>query len=589
MEEVTSNILPDYILCRGTPSSLDGVQSDTEKLHRAFGCELIVQCGSILNLPHVVVVTGQNILNRFFYRKSLKRFDAFTVAMGSVLLASKVEESFKTLREFLFAFHYLYAQRKCLHIRAMELGGQQYAIWKNELVMIERFILKELGFSLYNIMDHPHKYILYFVKVLNGSEELANVAWSYLNDSMRLDISLRYESTAIACAAIFLGARKIGFPLPESVNGREWWRVMGGGLEAGTARDAQIALLKICDEILSIYEMEKIGWLEPIADVEFLSPPLSTQFDSELLLSADSSAHADASTSKARELLPPPVAADLPGAGPAVVIADRVIEGGATPDAMEVGVDTASPGSRDDSNTTHNHHHHHNSYKVDYTGKDISRSRKRDSTVTNDNDGHSNDKDDNDGNDDTRTARSRRRDGSSSSGGSGGSRSADRSNRGDDRNSTYRRGNSSLSRGRGRGRGTGRDDDDDDEDGHYSTGTGTGSDRHRRRSRSRDARSDNRHSRRRRSSSRNSRRYYDSRDTQKSSRDSRSDHRRSPTGSRERTGKDSRVGTGTGASSYSSNNNNNNANKRRRDDDGYGDFQSSRRRGDSRDRSRYRS
>jgi hypothetical protein len=33
------------------------------------------------------------------HRKSLRRFDVFTVAMGAVLLAAKVEEAFKTLRE----------------------------------------------------------------------------------------------------------------------------------------------------------------------------------------------------------------------------------------------------------------------------------------------------------------------------------------------------------------------------------------------------------------------------------------------------------------------------------------------------------
>jgi transcription initiation factor TFIIIB Brf1 subunit/transcription initiation factor TFIIB len=131
----------------------------------------------------------------------------------------------------------------------MELGGQQYTQWKNELIMMERYILKELGFSLYNIMDHPHKYILYFVKVLNGSEALANTAWSYLNDSMRLDISLRFEAQAIACAAIFLAGRKLSVALPESGEAGPWWQVFGA-----TTRDVQ----SISDAILTIYETPKV-------------------------------------------------------------------------------------------------------------------------------------------------------------------------------------------------------------------------------------------------------------------------------------------------------------------------------------------
>jgi hypothetical protein len=46
-----------------------------------------------------VAATGQLLLHRFFYRKSLTRFDVFTVAMGCVLLASKVEEKPRILRE----------------------------------------------------------------------------------------------------------------------------------------------------------------------------------------------------------------------------------------------------------------------------------------------------------------------------------------------------------------------------------------------------------------------------------------------------------------------------------------------------------
>jgi len=85
--------------------------------------------------------------------------------------------------------------------------------------MIERYLLKELGFSLYNIIDnHPHKYILYFIKLLNGNEELANYSWKCLNDSMRLDISLKYDGPIIACAAIYLASHYIGYVLPERNN-----------------------------------------------------------------------------------------------------------------------------------------------------------------------------------------------------------------------------------------------------------------------------------------------------------------------------------------------------------------------------------
>lgn len=59
------------------------------------------------------------------------RFDAFTVAMGCVLLASKIEENSKILREVIYAFHQIYNRRRGLAQIRMELGSQRYNTWKN--------------------------------------------------------------------------------------------------------------------------------------------------------------------------------------------------------------------------------------------------------------------------------------------------------------------------------------------------------------------------------------------------------------------------------------------------------------------------
>jgi hypothetical protein len=45
----------------------------------------------------------------------------------------------------------------------------------------------------YAVMVHPHNYLLYYTKLLRGSVDVAQRAWGYLNDSLRLDLCCRCD------------------------------------------------------------------------------------------------------------------------------------------------------------------------------------------------------------------------------------------------------------------------------------------------------------------------------------------------------------------------------------------------------------
>ena len=98
------NVLLPIDVHDSSPSRLDGISSPLESRHRYFGCNLIVEACIRLHLPQGVASTAQNILHRYYYRVSLARFDAFTVAMGCVLLGAKLEEKQKLLREVSYTF-----------------------------------------------------------------------------------------------------------------------------------------------------------------------------------------------------------------------------------------------------------------------------------------------------------------------------------------------------------------------------------------------------------------------------------------------------------------------------------------------------
>ncbi|GLD94446.1 hypothetical protein PINS_up003057 [Pythium insidiosum] len=250
-------LLPTEILSL-SPSKQDGIPADVERDHRFWGCELIEEAGVLLRLPQVVMVTAQTMLHRFFYRKSLREFDAFRVAFGCVFLAAKVEEQPKRMKDVLSVFYAIYRRRKwgktALSQQLLDVDGDSYFLWRDWLVIVERQLLIDLGFSLYDIMEHPHKYILYYIKILDGSKALAQQAWGYLNDSLRIDLCVRHRAEAIACAAIFLASRTLQVKLPQSP---PWYALFD--VDHAT-------LLAVAKAIWALYKREKIVWLEPLTE-----------------------------------------------------------------------------------------------------------------------------------------------------------------------------------------------------------------------------------------------------------------------------------------------------------------------------------
>ena len=58
------------------------------------------------------------------------RYDSLTIAMGSLLLASKVEEKSQILRDIVYIFYRIYQRRKKYKLTVLELGGMEYNAWK---------------------------------------------------------------------------------------------------------------------------------------------------------------------------------------------------------------------------------------------------------------------------------------------------------------------------------------------------------------------------------------------------------------------------------------------------------------------------
>lgn len=80
----------------------------------------------------------------------------------------------------------------------------------------------------------------------NNNQKLMQYSWNYMNDSLRTDVFVRYQPETVACACIYLTARKLKLPLPKNP---PWFTIFG-------ATEAEIR--DICVRILKLYIRPKV-------------------------------------------------------------------------------------------------------------------------------------------------------------------------------------------------------------------------------------------------------------------------------------------------------------------------------------------
>ncbi|KAH3745863.1 arginine-rich cyclin 1 [Pelomyxa schiedti] len=201
---------------------------DKEFEMAVYSCELIQEAGIMLKIPQVTMGTGQVLFHRFFTQQSMRDYDPVNIARSSLFLACKIVECPKHPQTVLTVWHHLLQKKNGQTIDTLMPGSNLYSEMREDLIKNEHNILRELGFMMY--VELPHKFILNYLNLLEGSKELGQSAWNYANDSLRTSLCIRYQAEVIAVACIFMAAERVGVTLPITPD-FSWWELFDVSLE----------------------------------------------------------------------------------------------------------------------------------------------------------------------------------------------------------------------------------------------------------------------------------------------------------------------------------------------------------------------
>ncbi|KAJ2247869.1 hypothetical protein GGI13_004881 [Coemansia sp. RSA 455] len=166
-----------------------------EYKQRLRGCTFIHNVVKKLDMHQFVASTACVFFHRFYMRQSLSAYHPYDVAGACVVLASKVEENKRGLKDISMACSYVAVKGQ-----AKEAADNRER-WERSLKRLEIVVLENCCFDM-NIL-HPYGFIDRLAPEFGIPVFIAKSATAIINDSMRSHICLLYRPEVAAVAALY--------------------------------------------------------------------------------------------------------------------------------------------------------------------------------------------------------------------------------------------------------------------------------------------------------------------------------------------------------------------------------------------------
>ncbi|XP_038075051.1 cyclin-K-like [Patiria miniata] len=229
-----------------TPSRRDSIDAATEARYRKEGARFIIDAGTSQGLRYDTMATGVVYFHRFYMFHSFKDFPRFVTGAACLFLAGKVEETPKKCKDI-------------IRVAKLMVPEPHFSTFgddpKEEIMTYERILLQTIKFDLQ--VDHPYSYLLKYAKTLKGDkakiQQLVQMAWTFVNDSLCTTLCLQWEPHIVGVAFLYLAGRLSKSDLLEwsGKNTKvKWWEQLADDVSLDIMED-------ICHLLLDLYSTGK--------------------------------------------------------------------------------------------------------------------------------------------------------------------------------------------------------------------------------------------------------------------------------------------------------------------------------------------
>lgn len=173
---------------------------------------------------------AQVYVHRFYAVASLLDHGILKIAKGCLFLASKVAEEPRKIKHIVNVFHHLLDPKS----EPIQLFSNEYYQQRQSVVTSETLILHAMSYQVSNVQLPHAMLVCYINQVLSidnqdTKKQVSKQAWSYVNDSMRLNVCICYQPHTIACAALFMALKD--FKVSMRTASIKWYEFLDVSLE----------------------------------------------------------------------------------------------------------------------------------------------------------------------------------------------------------------------------------------------------------------------------------------------------------------------------------------------------------------------